>query len=313
MTSRLFPLFLLTLVVLAPFWSPPVHAQAVRNPFVPDRRESTLSVNATQPVMLPMPGSILKTVVHWQLELRTRMSGFAKQIKQRPWGRAFWLFMLASLAYGAAHALGPGHGKVFAVSYFLDRPGPLVLGVLFGNLSMFFHVLSAAVLVFAGTFVLETTASGLVQDVGLTLEGVSYAMLLTIGVSLTALRFKGLVRDEDRKERQGQPGRSSLKPLLVTALAAGLVPCPGAALVLLFCISLGLPVAGFLSLVAISAGMGATISAFGVAAIGSCHWLAGLAKGRGRLFRAVQHGVGLFGALAMAVMGGLLLAGWLAS
>ncbi len=283
-------------------------AQAARNPFLPGGEKQARQQQNAPAVPSFVPGWLLQNVVRWQLALRAQMTLLAKEISRNPWGRSFWLFMLASLAYGAAHALGPGHGKAFAMAYFLERPGPPTLGLLFGNLSMFFHVLSAAVLVLAGAYLLKTAAAGLVDDVGATLEGVSYALLAGIGMFLLAGRLFALRRKE--QEATPPPKQAGGKSLVVTALAAGLVPCPGASLVLLFCISLGIPLAGLAALVAISLGMGATISFFATAAIMSRTALLRFTHGRGRLLEHVQTAVSLLGGLAMSGLGTLLFLGW---
>ena len=51
------------------------------------------------------------------------------------------------------------------------------------------------------------------------------------------------------------------------ALLAGLVPCTGAILIMLFALANGIVVAGVLMVIAISAGMALTMAAIGVAAI----------------------------------------------
>lgn len=282
-------------------------AFASRNPFIPGGDKQARQQTAPA-VPSFVPDWLLQTVVRWQLSLRAQMTTLARDISRNPWGRSFWLFMLASLAYGAAHALGPGHGKAFAMAYFLERPGPPSLGLLFGNLSMFCHVLSAAVLVFAGAYVLKTAAAGLVDDAGATLEGISYALLAGIGLFLFVGRVVALRRKE--QEHTAPPKRAGGKSLVATALAAGLVPCPGASLVLLFCISLGIPLAGLAALVAISLGMGATISLFATATILSRTALLRVTHSRGRLLEHAQTAVSLLGGLAMSALGTLLFLGW---
>ena len=255
-----------------------------------------------------MPKSLLAVVIRWQLVLRARMTALAHDIEHNPWGRSFWLFMLLSLAYGMAHALGPGHGKAFAVAYFMERQSSPWLGLLFGNLSMFFHVLSAGVLIFAGTYLLQTMGLVLVDNAGVFLEGMSFAMLTVIGLCMVVGRVAVMVRKRPKKvDTETVTKRGTLA---LTALAAGLVPCPGASLILVFCISLGLPMVGALSLVAISLGMGATISLFAVATIVSRTLALRLTRNRGRLFSGLQAGISLLGGLAMSVFGALMFTGW---
>jgi ABC-type nickel/cobalt efflux system permease component RcnA len=301
------------LALVVAFAAAPGPSLAARNPFLGGGGAQTRERNATagrSPTTTMASNAFLQRIAGWQLALRRHMTGLARELRASPWGRSLWLFLLASFAYGAAHALGPGHGKAFAMAYFLDKPGPVGLGLMFGNLSMFFHVLSAALLVLAGTYVLETAASGLVDDAGVILEGVSYGLLFCIGVALLAGRALSLWRRRREPVRQNRTDRAGWKGLVATAMAAGLVPCPGAALVLLFCISLGVRTAGLLSLLAISLGMGATISLFATATILSRSVILNLLHGRGRLFQAVHAAVSLAGGLAMSGLGLLLFTGW---
>ena len=297
-------------------------ARALRNPFLGGADAPRAEANATSGVgaetqrtapgrMAPalVPGGLLKQAVAWQLALRREMTRAALHMRADPFGRTLWLFLLAAFAYGMAHALGPGHGKAFAVAYFLDRPGPLWLGALFGNLSMFFHVLSAGLLVGAGTYVLHTAASALVDDAGRVLEGISYALLAVVGLGLLGARVLRQLRPAPSRD-DGPAPRAGLRPLLLTALGAGLVPCPGAALVLLFCISLGVPLAGVLALLAISLGMGLTITAFATATIASRGLLQRLDRSGGRLWPALATGASLLGGGLMAGLGLLLFTGW---
>lgn len=64
-----------------------------------------------------------------QKELRAGIAAFARDIRENPFGRAFWLFLLAGFGYGVLHALGPGHGKSFICGYFLSRKGSLLQGL----------------------------------------------------------------------------------------------------------------------------------------------------------------------------------------
>ncbi len=290
----------------------PENVSAARNPFIRSDKQSEQQQNATQPAapsFSVIPSSWLQDVIRWQLALRMQMTGLARDIAHSPWGGSFGLFMAASFLYGAAHALGPGHGKAFAIAYFLDRPGPLWLGLLFGNLSMVCHVASAATLVLVGSYILRTAASGVVDDVGGLLEGISYGLLACIGLGLLLGNVYGLLRRRNESEPRPQTGASP-KTLALTAMAAGLAPCPGAALVLMFCISLGVQTAGLLSLLAISLGMGVTISAFATAAIASRSLVLRMLHNRRKTFDVVQAGVSILGGAAIASMGSILLAGW---
>ncbi len=287
-------------------------ASGAPNPFITPKKQAEAQARreAAAPKLPAILQPFIQSIAKWQFELRKRMAGFARDIREAPFGASFWLFMLLSFAYGALHALGPGHGKVFAVSYFLNRPGGLASGMAFAVLSMFCHVLSAAVAVLAGKYILETSMSASVDRLGETLELVSYGLLTSIGVGMfvkTLWDLRGGVHAHSGAESADGPSRG----LAAMALAAGIVPCPGAALVLIFSISLGIQATGLLALFCISLGMALTISAFAAAAIVSRGSLLRIASRRKPLYEKLHVGLSLAGSLAIVFFGGLMLAGLL--
>ena len=87
---------------------------------------------------------------------------------------------LLAFAYGVLHALGPGHGKVFVVSYFLSRDAQIMRGLLMGLQIAAFHVLSATVVVALADLVLRQafgSAPGEIAGVRLA----SYGLIALIG------------------------------------------------------------------------------------------------------------------------------------
>ena len=284
-------------------------AQGARNPFLAPKQEQAKATSLSGENSLF--GPMLATIAQWQLTLRDRMAGFAKDIRHNPYGRSFWLFMLCAFLYGCAHSLGPGHGKVFAASYFLNRPGPLRLGFLFGNLTMFIHVLSAASLVLTAKFILEASTAKTVDQYGATLQSVSYALLLCLGILLLTKTLFDFFHSKHTDSPNHAPQAADVKSLLPMALAAGLVPCPGAAMVLIFSISLGITAAGLWALACISLGMGLTISTISVLVLASRSLALRLVSGRQKAARAAHFAISLAGALLLILFGGVLLWGTL--
>ena len=91
--------------------------------------------------------------------------------------------MLLAFAYGVLHALGPGHGKVVVVSYFLSRDAQIMRGFLMGLQIAVFHVLSAAVVVALADLVLRQAFGGAPAEVaGVRLA--SYGLIALIGCSM---------------------------------------------------------------------------------------------------------------------------------
>jgi ABC-type nickel/cobalt efflux system permease component RcnA len=283
-------------------------ARAMQNPFTtapgaatPKPPESEL-FSALSPVM--------KRIADWQNTLRQAMSRAAGDISDNPLGKSFWLFMGLAFAYGLAHALGPGHGKVLAVSYFLHRDAPPRQALLYAYLSMPLHVFSATVLVLGGKFLFQMSASRAVDDMGRVLQDVSYGLLAVMGAFMLASALRGLRKRPDG--RHPEPVASS-RGLLGLALATGLVPCPGAALVLIFSISLGITGAGMAAMVAIAMGMGVCLAAVSLLTIKFRETALSLMQNRSPLLHAGQCAFSLIGALVVLSTGSLLLLGSLAN
>jgi len=291
-------------------------AQAAPNPFT-SAPQSTQE-KATESAMVSPFAPILQKIIMVQNTLRESMSRAAESIHSHPFGVAFWTFMLLAFAYGAAHALGPGHGKILAVTYFLHRRASARQVLLYSYLSMVMHVLSATALVLGGKYLLQMSASRAVDDMGRLLQDVSYGMLLLLGLCLLVSTIWNCWKERtDSDMEQAAPTAASATALNTTswrglftlALATGLVPCPGASLVLIFSISMGILGTGLLAMVAISLGMGLCLTTVSLLAMHCRHGMLRCMQHRSNLLRVGHYVLSLGGALFITATGGLLLMG----
>jgi ABC-type nickel/cobalt efflux system permease component RcnA len=282
-------------------------APAAQNPFISSKKEKA------PPPKNPIAGypaflqPLMKKVAVLQYTLKRSMVRLAKDIRQHPLGRSFWGFMLLSFAYGVVHALGPGHGKLYTCSYFISRPGTLKRVLLFGNLTMLMHVLSGTILILFGALVLKTSGAMTLENSGIILERISYGILTAVGIFIAGKII--------REMRSGHghshdcPDQADTKSLVVTALAVGIVPCPGAALILLFSLTLGILTTGLWAMLCIAAGMAITASMFALGAIGFRKAFLSLAQGNNRRLTGVYVLLSLGGAMCISLLGLLLLLG----
>jgi ABC-type nickel/cobalt efflux system permease component RcnA len=296
------------LLLLALFYSGPGDAAwAVPNPFT-----SAPEANQTKPHeesgLSAFLSPIMKDIALWQNSLRQAMSRTAGDIHDNPLGKAFWIFMGLAFAYGAAHALGPGHGKVLAVSYFLHRDAPPRQALIYAYLSMPLHVLSATALVLGGKYVLEMSASRAVDDMGRVLQDVSYGLLAVMGLFMLIAALRNC-RGGSTKPESCPKNEKSSKGLFGLALATGLVPCPGAALVLIFSIAMGITAAGMAAMIAIALGMGLCLAGVSLLTIKFRRTALALMQNRSPLLHAGQCAFSLAGAAVVFATGSLLLAG----
>lgn len=293
------------------------HAQSTANPFTTSEAAPASSQAAPRGkwggAVPPLVGNTIKVLTQWQLAIRSTMAAQAGEVAEHPYGRAFWTFLLFAFVYGFIHAMGPGHGKIFAAGYFMNRPDGLWLGFVFGFLTMGFHVLSATILVVGG-FLLLGGSDALVNGAGVVfIEPVSFGLVMLLGAFMTFDALREMRRGKRREYLRGHgeeiPPWAGRGRLWSMAFAAGMVPCPGAAMVLIFSITLGIAHAGYAAMLAISLGMGLALSCVSVTTALFRGMIMTAVNKHQRVYALLHHGVSLCGSLVLFFLGGLLLLG----
>jgi len=282
-------------------------APAAQNPFVSGKKKTRQSENNARkyPQFLQ---PILSKITAWQRTLKRQLTRFGKEIREHPYSHSFWLFLFFSFIYGIIHALGPGHGKSIVVSYFLSRPGKYLHGVLMGNMLTFVHVFSAVLIVLFVRFALNIGGGTSFETASRNLEKTSYGLLIFLGLFLLGKCVYELKRGT-LAILNNNTESFEIKPLLFTAFATGLVPCPGAALILIFTITQQILFAGLIAMVCVAVGMGATTTLFALLAIASRHTLFRLTARHPKLFTLSHAFISVSGALGITSIGILLLLG----
>ena len=220
------------------------------------------------------------------------------------WGFAF--------VYGIVHAVGPGHGKAVVCSYFLSRPGSFLAGAVMGNAITFVHMGSAGVAV-ALAYLMFSAGMGGVAEASRALQPASYGLLVLMGVFLLVKALRDLVRGgliaEPSCPAPGDdPARSeNLREMLVVAFVTGLVPCPGAAVILAFAVGQGIFWAGLGAIVAMAAGMGVTTTLFAWGAVAARSATLKLSARNRLLFNWVYGALSIGGATVIVLFGAILL------
>lgn len=259
------------------------------------------------------PPSIMERVMNMvrvvQKELTLKLNGFGLDIRDKPFGSALWLFLAFSFLYGIVHAIGPGHGKAVVCSYFLANPGSFLTGAIMGNAITFVHMGSAAVAVGLAYLIFSTGMGGF-AEASRQLQPASYALLTLMGVGLTIKAIVDLVRGrktEDNSCAEAKPEESeNIKRVLMVSLVTGLVPCPGAAVILAFAIGQNIMWAGILAIIAMAMGMGLTTTLFAWGAVIARSATFRLSAANGTLVRWLGAGLSVSGAAFIAVFGAVL-------
>ncbi|WP_207264250.1 DUF1007 family protein [Desulfovibrio sp. Huiquan2017] len=281
-------------VSVAPGASPEVTA---------DRREA-----ADGPGVLTRLMSMVRSA---QKELTKRLNGFGTRLRDDPWGPALWMFLGLSFVYGVIHAVGPGHGKAVVCSWFLSHPGSLWSGALMGNAITFVHMGSAALAVGAA-YLLFSSGMGGFAAASRAIQPASYGLLALMGLFLLTkavldLRKGGLLAAHTCAH--DEPEGEDLRSILAVSFVTGLIPCPGAAVILAFAIGLNIFWTGVAALVIMAMGMGLTTTLFAWFAVSARKAALALSGRNRRLFNTIHAGLSLCGAAAICLFGTALLIG----
>ena len=186
------------------------------------------------------------------------------------------ILLLTAFAWGALHALSPGHGKAMVAAYLVGTRGTARHAVALGATVTVTHT--------AGVFLLGVVALGLSEyilpeDLYPWLNLISGLMVL--GVGAYVLRKNVLRRrahhhhhhhDHDHDHDHGHhhhhgPDELSWRGILAMGTAAGIIPCPSALVVLLGAVAQGEIALGMLMIVAFSVGLAATLTILGLAVV----------------------------------------------
>lgn len=204
------------------------------------------------------------------------------------------LLSLLALGYGILHALGPGHQKTLVAGYLLSEGGGLGAAVAVGAVASASHAFSVLglftllTLLGSGLAAAEVSKSG--EIVAFTSNTLLVVLALVmvrrkIAILFSCVRNAGLKDGENGTDEArpdcccgghgntdrpaaGEARIAARKRISLPLLVSGsLVPCPGAALFLLYGFRRGSPLGGVLAVLAISVGMWLTLTAIGIVTV----------------------------------------------
>jgi ABC-type nickel/cobalt efflux system permease component RcnA len=174
------------------------------------------------------------------------------------------ILLLTAFAWGALHALSPGHGKAMVAAYLVGTRGTARHAVALGATVTITHT--------AGVFLLGVVALGLSEyvlpeDLYPWLNLVSGLMVLGVGAFVLRKNVLRRRRHHHHHHHHHGPDELSWRGILAMGTAAGIIPCPSALVVLLGAIAQGEIALGMLMIVAFSLGLAATLTVLGLAVV----------------------------------------------
>jgi ABC-type nickel/cobalt efflux system permease component RcnA len=247
-------------------WGPPA-APPPRNPFgVGLPREAA-----------PATTGIGAVILAWQSSFYRELTATLKAVTQSP--AALWSLLGLAFGYGVFHAAGPGHGKAVISGYIVADNRSLRRGLGLSFAAAILQALVAIALVGTLTLVLRATARQMSQTTW-AIEQASFALVALVGLyvlwrkagALLALGRGAQAHDPtcDHVHMPSPDEISRLKGFREMAgvvFAAGLRPCAGALIVLVFAASQGVVWAGVAATFAMALGTALTTGALAALAV----------------------------------------------
>ena len=270
-------------------------------------------------------GGLAGWILATQADFSRRLTAALRATRDDPAATA--LLIGLGFAYGVFHAAGPGHGKAVIAAWIVAQANALRAGLAMAAAAALLQACVAIALVGLLAGLLNLTAARM-TGVTEAVEILSFAAVALLGAGLLWSKARGLaarlvpgtgVHDHAAGEPCGPGcGHVHLPPPAATrgwrsaaaaVLAAGMRPCSGAILVLVFALSLGLFGTGVAAVLAMAAGTALTTGGLAALAVLAKGTALRLASGRGETAALALATLELVAAAAVLALGLALLAG----
>ncbi|MGM0442496.1 MAG: nickel/cobalt transporter [Elusimicrobiota bacterium] len=248
---------------------------------------------------------IINSIAPLQRKIRKNLSNLASKLKKSKSPRTFLVIFFFSFLYGVIHALGPGHGKIVAFSYFASSSDSrLKSGIIAGSSIAFLQAISAILLVSVMYFVLNKTKFISIESTRTVITRVSFGMIFLLGIYLFIDFFISVFKKRNKKKQKINQNK-----MRAAILSVGIVPCAGTIIILLFTLSLDMLGLGIAMTFFIAAGMALTISLAGIAAISTKKGVFKFLHKKPKLVSTFQNLIKLTGAVIITLFGAIMFIG----
>jgi nickel/cobalt transporter (NicO) family protein len=303
---RKYKLFFLCLLiifaVISIYMAKAINAQ--QNPFLSSKTHKsetkTKKINSKSKF-----STVNRYIVPIQRKLNRKISYLSKRIET---DKSFVLLLIFfSFIYGLVHAIGPGHGKFIISSYFFSKKAKPIEAVLSGFVIAFTHGISGIVIILVIFLLLHLPVLKSLANTTRIISIISYLMIAGIGLFLFV---KAVIDAFTRKKPcTAEPNKSAsrVSSFLPISFITGLIPCPGAATIILFSLSAGAFMVGAIAIFAMSLGMGLMISLFALAALYAQKGILNTISSKQAIQFKIIIGLRLIGAFMLFSIGLLLL------
>ena len=180
---------------------------------------------------------------------------------------ALLLAFIVAAFWGAAHALTPGHGKAIVAGYIVGSRGRPRHAIYLGLIVTVTHTIGVFAL---GLVTLLLSRFIVPERLYPWLTVVSGLLVVAVGASVLRSRLRhrqAHAHGHDHHHHDHHHGDPGARGLIGVGVAAGLLPCPSALVVLLSAIALHRIGLGLALILAFSVGLAATIASIGLVAV----------------------------------------------
>ncbi|MGD1927725.1 MAG: nickel/cobalt transporter [Leptolyngbyaceae cyanobacterium] len=200
-------------------------------------------------------------------------------------------------AFGAVHALSPGHGKTLVGAYLVGSRGTPQAALWLGLTTTVTHTL--AVFILGVTTLLASHYINLDRIYPI-LEAASGVAICLVGLRLLAMRLRDGHHHHHHAHHHhhDDPPRADWSSVLAIGISGGLVPCPSALVLLLSAIALHQIAYGLVLIGGFSLGLASVLTSLGLAAVYGRKWLEKFPLGSG-----VMQRLSIVSALATVCIG----------
>ena len=174
------------------------------------------------------------------------------------------LLILAAFAWGAVHALSPGHGKTMVAAYLVGTRGTARHAVGLGATVTVTHTLGVFAL---GAVALLLAQYVLPEDLYPWLSLASALLVLGIGATVLRKRLRARKEHSHHHHQHHHDDGLSKKGIVAMGASAGLLPCPSALVVLLAALAQHQVPLGLGLIVVFSLGLAATLTGLGLVVV----------------------------------------------
>lgn len=206
-----------------------------------------------------------------------RLLRLANTIRNAHGGVAFQIgALLLAFVLGAGHALTPGHGKVLVAAHLTGRRATATEAVSLGLTVTATHTVTVFLIAIFALWIERHVGS---QRLFRMLEIGSGALIATIALAQLPRRWRqwlggGSGADPGHRHEPGeQQHRRSSSSTLTLGVSGGLVPCPGALVVLLTAVAAHRIGFGLALVLTFSVGLAVVLVVIGVAVVHAHRWI----------------------------------------